>query len=109
MKNFEYVNGVCPVGAAVAAIGGKWKIAILWNLREGSHRFSELHRKLPGKISQAVLTSQLRELEKDGLIHREIFKEIPPRVEYSLTEVGTAFLPVIISMGEWSESYLLKY
>ncbi len=107
MRDFEYVNGVCPVGAGVAAIGGKWKIAILWNLRFGALRFSALHKKLPSNLSQSVLTKQLRELEEDGVIVRNIYRQIPPKVEYSLTPSGEAFLPVIVGIGEWSEKYLL--
>lgn len=108
MRNFEYVNGVCLVGAGVSAVGGKWKIAIIWGLRNGTVRFNELHRMLPQSLSQSVLTKQLRELENDGLITRKIYHEIPPKVEYSLTQVGNALLPVIVELGEWSEEYLLK-
>lgn len=108
MKATEYVNGVCPVGVTVGMVGGKWKIAILWQLNNITKRFNELHRDLPGGISQAVLTGQLRELEKDGLVHREIYREVPPRVEYSLTELGQSFIPVIVRMGEWGRDYLLN-
>jgi DNA-binding HxlR family transcriptional regulator len=107
MKNFEYVNGVCPIGYALNIIGGKWKIAIIWQLRYGTLRFGELHKKLPKNISQAVLTKQLRELENDGIIVREIFKEVPPRVEYSLTDIAFQFMNVIEAIGEWSEKCLL--
>ncbi len=108
MRNFEYINGVCPVGAGVSAVGGKWKIAIIWSLRNGAVRFGELHRMLPKNISQSVLTKQLKELESDKVISRKIYQVIPPKVEYSLTQVGEAFLPVIVELGEWSEKYLLK-
>jgi len=107
MRDFEYVDGICPVGAAVSAIGGKWKIAIIWALRNGPVRFGELHRALPNNLSQSVLTNQLRELERDQLITRTMFHEIPPHVEYALTESGGKFLPCIESIGEWSEAYLL--
>ena len=108
MRNFEYVNGVCPVGAGVSAIGGKWKIAIVWSLRNGAVRFNDLHRMLPLNLSQSVLTKQLRELEGDGVVARKIYHEIPPKVEYSLTQIGEAFIPVIVELGEWSEKYLMK-
>lgn len=108
MRTFEYANGICPVGAGVSAIGGKWKIAIIWGLRNGAVRFNALHRKLPQSLSQSVLTKQLRELENDGVIERKIYHEIPPKVEYSLTHIGEAFLPVIVEIGEWSEKFLLK-
>ncbi len=108
MREFEYVNGVCPVGAGVSAVGGKWKIAIIWSLRKGALRFSELHRTLPKGVSQSVLTKQLKELEKDSVVSRKIYPVIPPRVEYSLTDVGRAFLPVIVELGKWSEKHLLE-
>jgi len=106
MREFDYKNGVCPIGFAIKVIGGKWKIAIIWQLRQETLRFGELNRKLPTAISQSVLTKQLRELEADGIIHREIYKEIPPKVEYSLTDIGTEFLKVIVNIGEWSEEHL---
>jgi len=106
MEKFDYINGVCPVGATVAMVGGKWKIAILWQLRENILRFNELHRALNGMVSQGVLTTQLRELEKDGLVYREVYKEVPPRVEYSLTELGESFLPIIVEMGKWGQRLL---
>ncbi len=71
-------------------------------------RFGELHRMLPQNISQSVLTKQLKELESDRVISRKIYQVIPPKVEYSLTPVGEAFLPVIVELGEWSEKYLLN-
>lgn len=69
-------------------------------------RFNELHRALNGMVSQAVLTNQLRELESDGLLHREVYKEVPPRVEYSLTELGKSFLPIVVEMGRWGQKLL---
>lgn len=77
----------CPVEATLAVIGGKWKGVILYHLMSGTKRFNEFRRLMPD-ITQRMLTLQLRELEKDGIIHREIFKEVPPKVEYSLTEFG---------------------
>ena len=98
MREFEYVNGVCPVGAGVSAIGGKWKIAIIWGLRNGAVRFNDLHRRLPQNLSQSVLTKQLRELEDDGVILRKIYYEIPPKVEYSLTQHAKSLGPILNQM-----------
>ena len=86
-------------------LGGKWKLKILWQISKGAVRFNELQRRL-GKITTKTLTQQLRELEGDGFLHREIYKEIPPKVEYSLTEFGESFIPVLQTMMAWSETYL---
>lgn len=94
----------CPVETTLDVIGGKWKGIILYQLLEGKKRFNEFRRLNPG-ITQFMLTLQLRELERDGIIHREIFKEVPPRVEYSLTDFGRTLEPVIMSMKAWGESY----
>lgn len=89
-----------------SVIGGKWKILILWYVSFYEvQRFGELMRRLDG-ITQSTLTKQLRELEHDGFLHREIYGEIPPRVEYSLTPLGKSFLPVLQSMMAWSETHL---
>lgn len=95
----------CPVIVVQKMIAGKWKLAILWKLYQGTKRFNELQRLLPN-ISQGILTQQLRELERDGLVHREIYKEIPPKVEYSLTETGQSFRPVLQVIQEWGKTYL---
>lgn len=95
----------CPTEATLAVIGGRWKVPILWNLLAGKSRFGELSRKLPG-ASQKMLTQQLRELEGDGLVHRKVFAEVPPRVEYSLTELGRSLEPVVQALSNWGESYL---
>ncbi|MCM3627768.1 helix-turn-helix transcriptional regulator [Paenibacillus glycanilyticus] len=97
---------VCPITETQNVIAGKWKIIILWHLRE-TKRFGELQRLVPG-ISKAILTSQLRELEKDQMIHREVYQEVPPKVEYSLTEAGRQFLPILESMGEWGRKYTMN-
>lgn len=95
----------CPVDATVAVVSGKWKPQILRRLFfEGTQRFNALQRAL-GAPRQA-LTVQLRELERDGVIHREVFAEVPPRVEYSLTERGKSLGPVLEQMLRWGESYL---
>ncbi len=95
----------CPIATTQQVVGGKWKILILWYLREASMRFGELQRKLPG-ITQAMLTAQLRELERSGMVHREVFAEVPPHVEYWLTPLGDAFRPVLESIQQWGRQYI---
>lgn len=95
-----------PMSKLQSVIGGKWKILILWYVAFYKvQRFGELMRRLDG-ITQSTLTKQLRELENDGFLHREIYKEIPPKVEYSLTDFGESFIPVLQTMMTWSEKYL---
>jgi DNA-binding HxlR family transcriptional regulator len=96
---------VCPVTQAQDIITGKWKIVILWHLSTKTRRFNEIQRLLP-YISKGILTRQLRELEEDQMVHREVYKEVPPKVEYSLTPLGQSFIPILDSMGEWSKKYL---
>ena len=95
----------CPVIVVQNMIAGKWKLSILWQLSDGTKRFNELQKLLPD-ISQGILTQQLRELERDGLVHREIYREVPPKVEYSLTEIGQSFKPVLSIMCDWGKKYL---
>ncbi len=85
-------------------VGGKWKGAILFHLLDGPTRFGALRRLLP-RVTQRMLTLQLRELETDGLIHRNVFGEVPPRVEYSLTDFGHSLEPVIMAMQAWGTTY----
>ena len=91
----------CPVEKTIEVIGGRWKCPILHQLFEGTMRFNELRRAIPG-ASQRMLTKHLRELEADGIIHREVFAEVPPRTEYSLTDVGRSLEPVLKAMAEWA-------
>ena len=95
----------CPVEATLGLVGGKYKALILWKLMSGPMRFSELRRAVPGATPK-MLTQQLRELEHDGLVHREIFPVVPPRVEYSLTPFGQTIRPVLQSMYAWGTGYL---
>lgn len=95
----------CTVGVTNLVMQGKWKLAIMHFLSEETMRFGELHRAMPN-IRQGYLTQQLRELEKDGLVHREVYKQVPPKVEYSLTEIGREFLPVTKAMDEWGKKYI---
>lgn len=85
-------------------IGDKWKVLILRDLMPGTKRFSEL-RKSVGDVSQKVLAAQLRDMEKSGLVHREVYAEVPPRVEYSLTPLGRSLKPILDSMWAWGEGY----
>ena len=98
-------NKHCPVETTLDLIGGKYKALILWRLSEGTLRFSELHKALTGATAK-MLTQQLRELESQSLIHREVFPVIPPKVEYSLTDLGKSLMPVLIAMRDWGVSYL---
>jgi len=105
MSSDEMHEHACPTEAALAVIGGRWKVPILWNLFGKTCRFGELSRLLPG-VTQKMLTQQLRELESDGLVHRKVFPEVPPRVEYSLTKLGTSLEPVVASLSQWGERFL---
>jgi DNA-binding HxlR family transcriptional regulator len=94
----------CPVATTVSLIGNKWKLLIIRNLLVRPWRFNELQKSLEG-ISQKVLTDNLRALEKDGLILRTVYPEVPPRVEYSLTELGESMRPILESMQAWGNNY----
>lgn len=101
--NLQEIN--CEKELTLAVIGGKWKMIILWHLGlSGTKRFSELRRLIPS-ITQKMLTNQLRELEEDRLVVREVFAEVPPRVEYTLTEYGQSVIPVLQIMYEWGKEY----
>ncbi len=95
----------CPVEAALEVLGGKWKGLILFHLRDNTRRFNELKRLMPN-ITQRMLTKQLRELEADKIVHRKIFQEIPPKVEYSLTKFGLTLTPVLVALQEWGVEYI---
>lgn len=95
----------CPVEATLGLVGGKYKALILWKLIPGAMRFSELRRAVPAATPK-MLTQQLRELEEDGLVHREVFPVVPPRVEYSLTSFGQTIRPVLEAMYSWGTGYL---
>jgi DNA-binding HxlR family transcriptional regulator len=101
-------NKICVVGCGVTStvelIGGKWKTVVLYHLMDEPRRFSELQRKLTG-VTQRMLTLQLRELEADGLVHRKVYPQVPPKVEYSLTELGQSLETIIRAMLAWGENY----
>ena len=94
----------CPVETTLTLIGDKWKVLILRDLIPGTKRFGEL-KKSVGNVSQKVLTVQLRAMEESGLVHREVYTEVPPRVEYSLTELGKSLKPILDAMWTWGEDY----
>lgn len=94
----------CPVETTLSLIGNKWKVLILRDLMDGTMRFGQL-KKSVGDISQKVLTAQLRDMEDSGLVNRKVYAEVPPRVEYSLTELGLSLKPVLDAMVEWGMDY----
>ncbi|ASA20780.1 winged helix-turn-helix transcriptional regulator [Paenibacillus donghaensis] len=98
----------CPVAVTVGLIGNKWKLLILRNLLAKSNRFTELRNTIPG-ISQKVLTDNLRSMEQDGIIVRTVYAEVPPRVEYSLSDLGHTMRPVISAMEQWGNGYQETY
>jgi len=98
-------TNICPVGATLDLIGGKYKALILWHLAESKLRFSQLNKQIPGATAK-MLTQQLREMEAQNLIHREVYPVVPPKVEYSLTELGRSLMPVLIAMRDWGSEYL---
>ena len=97
----------CPVETTLSLIGDKWKVLILRDLMPGTKRFGEL-KKSVGNVSQKVLTAQLRAMEESALVHREVYAEVPPRVEYSLTETGRSLMPVLVAMRDWGADYLRR-
>ena len=94
----------CPVETALVMIGDRWKLLIVRDLLAGTMRFGELKKSLDG-ISQKVLTQHLRMMEQNGLVSRKVYAEVPPRVEYSLTELGRSLKPIHDAMGQWGEKY----
>lgn len=94
----------CPVETTLTLIGNKWKVLILRDLLPGTKRFGELKKSL-GTVSQKVLTAQLRDMEADGLVTRTVYPEVPPRVEYTLTDLGMSLQPVLDSLYHWGENY----
>lgn len=98
---------VCPVETTLMLIGDKWKVLILRDLMPGTKRFGELKKSI-GKVSQKVLTAQLRAMEESGLVHRKVYAEVPPRVEYTLTALGRSLSPILEAMQSWGEEYQSK-
>lgn len=94
----------CPLEAAMDVMGGKWKVTVLFRLMEGTRRFNELRRLLPN-VTQRMLTTQLRDLEADGLVSRKVYAEVPPKVEYSLTPLGRTLEPILRELFHWGEEF----
>ena len=97
----------CPVETTLTLISDKWKVLILRDLMPGTKRFGELKKSI-GSVSQKVLTAQLRDMEEKGLVSRKVYAEVPPRVEYSLTDLGKSLKPILDSMRAWGEAYKAK-
>lgn len=96
----------CPVEVTVKLIGGKWKLVILYQLaNHGTKRFNELRRIFP-EVTQRMLTRQLRELEEDGLVNRKVYPEVPPKVEYSLSDTGKSLIPLLLQLRDWGLEYI---
>ena len=102
MKTCDFI---CPVEATIKLIGGKYKAVILWHLMSGTLRYNELHKCMP-KATDKMLTQQLRELEKDGLINRTVYPVVPPKTEYSLTDFGKTLTPLLDELCNWGKEYL---
>lgn len=104
-KETDMIDINCPVSATLDLIGGKYKALILWNLSEGKLRFSQLQKQVPSATPR-MLTLQLRELETDGLISRTVYPEVPPRVEYAMTDLGRSLMPILTAIRDWGAEYL---
>ncbi|MCD6045210.1 MAG: HxlR family transcriptional regulator [Gammaproteobacteria bacterium] len=103
----EFLNPDCPIGVTIKVLGGKWKLLILFSLNQGTKRFNELRREMPA-VTQRMLTTQLRELEADKIISRKVYPEVPPRVEYALTDMGKTLTPVLEALKKWGACYIRK-
>ena len=106
-SRFDCAPG-CAVEAAISLIDGKWKCVILFHLLDGTRRFSELRRAIPG-VTQRTLTNQLRELEMDGLITRTVYAQVPPKVEYSMSELGQSMAPILRSLKQWGDANIGRF
>ena len=105
MKNYEVKSYIdCPFSKVQKIVSGKWNMLIIYLLRDETLRFGELHRRLPD-MTQATLSKQLKSLEEYGVVYRNVYNQIPPKVEYSLTEIGQKFLPVLDALEKWSMEY----
>jgi len=98
-------SGDCPLADLIDMIGGRWKVLALWQLRAGRKRFTELRRLMPG-VTQKMLTQQLRQLEADGLVWREVFPQVPPKVEYGLTATGEELSDLLSTLSKWAREHM---
>lgn len=103
----EHTEGTVFVQTTLKVLGGKWKILILWHLKDKIRRFSELKRLIP-EITEKMLIQQLRELEKDGIVNRNVYSDVPLKVEYSFTDYGKSLEPVLRSLCDWGEQHLKR-
>lgn len=104
MARTQEIKQLCPVVVTLETVGGKWKLIILWHLSKGTHRFSQLEKKIDG-ITQKMLAQELRAMERDGLIDRKVYPVVPPKVEYSLTKHGRSLNAVLDSLSSWGEKH----
>ncbi|MCD7845529.1 MAG: helix-turn-helix transcriptional regulator [Oscillospiraceae bacterium] len=104
MKDYSDTIENCPLAGVQKIVRGKWTMVIIYFLSQQTLRFSELKRRLPN-VTEANLTKELRTLEQYGLVHREVYREVPPRVEYSLTPIGVKFIPVLEALEQWAIEY----
>jgi DNA-binding HxlR family transcriptional regulator len=107
MKKDQIDETNCPVKATIDIIGGKWKPIILYYLKDGTKRFGELQKLIP-HATKKMLTQQLRELEKDSIIKRKVYKVVPPKVEYSLSDYGLTLRPILEAMADWGTNHRLQ-
>jgi len=107
MRHKNYCKCGGPVEAAIDVIGGKWKGVALYHLSTGTKRFNELRRLMPN-VTQRMLTKQLRELEKDAIVQRQVYEETPPKVEYSMTEFGKSLMPVLKELENWGDGFIAR-
>ncbi|WP_312091434.1 winged helix-turn-helix transcriptional regulator [Aminipila sp.] len=105
MESKKELFGICPFATSQKVLTGKWSLLIMYHLSEGPVRFNELQRRLPN-LTQATLSKQLKALEADGLIHRKEYPQIPPKVEYSMSEIGRKFKRVLESLEDWGNEYI---
>src|SRR5688572_8755014 len=107
-KSKEDAQQECGLGPAFTVIGGKWKAMILWEINTQPRRFGELKRLIAG-ISEKMLIQQLREMERDGIVHRTVYHEVPPKVEYSITKWGASLTHALIPIADWGEDYMVNF
>jgi DNA-binding HxlR family transcriptional regulator len=107
VQKIKSYNADCPVSVILKILGGKWKTLIIYTLLDGTKRFNELRRTMP-EVTQRMLTNQLKELEADYIINRKVYAEVPPKVEYSLTEIGIMLKPIMGELESWGACYIKK-